>query len=155
MHESGEDRYHHLLQLDANTHAGYLLEVLEACQNLVLDLELCLHAETCTLLDGEGLLLELLERTRSTQVDDDVVAALYLETKGENDALAGVVGVGDVLALAKAKGRLPLLQRLIILVCDGRRSASVVKLFVWAGRAMGVATYPASGTRQLSSSLRP
>ena len=82
MYEPGKDRHHHLLQFGASTHAGHLLEVLKTCQNLVLDLELCLHAETCTFLDGEGLLLELLEGTRSTQVDDDVVAALYLETKG-------------------------------------------------------------------------
>ena len=116
----GENAYHHLLQLIADTHACDLLEVLETCQNLVLDLELRLHAKLGTLLDGKGLLLELLKRTRSTQVDDDVVAAFYLETKGEDDAFARIVGVGDVLALSKTKGGLPLLERLVVLVCGSQ-----------------------------------
>ena len=122
-------KYHHLLQLVANPHAGNLLEVLETGQDLVLDLELGLHAETSTLLDGEGLLLELLERAGRAQVDDDVGAAFDLETEREDAALARVVGVGDVLALAEAKGGLPVLQRLIVLVCGGQGQVGVVELW--------------------------
>lgn len=93
MHEPGEDRYHHLLQLGANTHAVHLLEVLETCQNLVLDLELCLHAECSALLDDERLLLEGLKGARGLEVDDDVGTAIDFETERVDDALAGIVGV--------------------------------------------------------------
>lgn len=58
-----QDAYHHLLKLVAHTHAGDLLQVLEAGKDLVLDLELCLHAERGAFLDGEGLVVEGLERT--------------------------------------------------------------------------------------------
>jgi hypothetical protein len=53
--------YHHLLHLAAHSHARDLLEVLQACQDLVLDLELCLHAECSTLLDCEWLALKCLD----------------------------------------------------------------------------------------------
>lgn len=116
--------YHHLLQLVTDAHAGDLLQVLEASQDLVLHLELGLHAETSALLDGEGLLLELLEGAGSAQVDDDVLTALDLEAQGEDDAFARVVGVRDVLALAQAQRGLPLLQRLVVLVWRAAWSAA-------------------------------
>jgi hypothetical protein len=84
---------HHLLHLVADTHACDLLQVLEAGENLVLDLELGLHAEGGALLDGEGLVLEGLEGTGRLEVDDDVGTALDLEAERVDDALAGVVGV--------------------------------------------------------------
>lgn len=82
----------------------------------MLDLELRLHAECRTLLDDKGLLLEGLQSTRRLEVDDDVGAALDFESERVDDAFAGVVGVGDVLALAETKGGLPLVQRFILLV---------------------------------------
>ena len=109
--------YHHLLHLVADTHACDLLQVLQASQDLVLDLELCLHAEGSTLLDDERLLLEGLKGARRLEVDDDVGTAIDFETERVDDTFAGVVEVGDVLALAETKGSLPLVQGFIILVC--------------------------------------
>ena len=83
----------------------------------MLDLELCLHAECSTLLDDKRLLLKGLEGARRLEVDDDVGAAIDFETERVDDAFAGVVGVGDVLALAETKGSLPLVQGFIVLVC--------------------------------------
>jgi len=105
------------LHLAADSHARDLLEVLEACQDLVLDLELCLHAECSALLDCERLALESLDGTGRPQIDDDVVAALDFETEREDDALARVVGIGDVFALAKTERGFPLLEGLVVLVC--------------------------------------
>jgi len=83
----------------------------------VLHLELCLHAEPGTFLDGEGLFLKSLDGTGCAQVDDDIIAAFDFESEREDNASAGIVGVGDVLALSKTKGRFPLLERLVVLVC--------------------------------------
>jgi len=82
----------------------------------VLDLELCLHAECSALLDCEWLALESFNSAGGSQVDDDVFTALDFKTEREDDAFAGIVGVGDVLALTKTKGSFPLLERLIVLV---------------------------------------
>lgn len=109
--------HHHLLHFAADAHACDLLEVLETCQNFMLDLELCLHAERSALLDCERLARKSIDGAGGPQVDDDVVATVNFETEGEDDAFARVVGVGDVLALAKTERRLPLLERLIVLVC--------------------------------------
>ena len=59
----------------------------------MLDLELRLHAESSTLLDDEGLLLKSLKSTGGLEVNDDVGAALDLEAKRVDDALAGIAGV--------------------------------------------------------------
>lgn len=83
----------------------------------MLDLELCLHAECSALLDCERLALESLDGTGRPQIDDDVVAALDFETEREDDALARVVGIGDVFALAKTERGFPLLEGLVVLVC--------------------------------------
>ena len=122
--------YHHLLHLVADTHACDLLQVLQTSQDLVLDLELCLHAECSTLLDGERLLLEGLEGARRLEVDDDVGAALNFETERVDDAFAGVVGVRDVLALAETKGSFPLVECLVVLVCStrGQSVSAAVKM---------------------------
>lgn len=109
--------YHHLLHLVADTHACDLLEVLQTGENLMLDLELRLHAERSTLLDDEGLLLESLKSTGGLEIDDDVGAALDLEAKRVDDAFAGVAGVRNVLALTETEGGFPLVQGLILLVC--------------------------------------
>jgi hypothetical protein len=129
--------YHHLLHLVADTHACDLLQVLQTSQNLVLDLELCLHAECSALLDGEWLLLEGLKGTGRLEVDDNVGAALDLETERVDDAFAGVVGVGDVLALAKTKGSLPLVQSLVVLVCCEDLAAAMVWI---SGSRVGLLT---------------
>lgn len=67
----------------------------------MLDLELRLHAERRALFDCEWLALERLDGAGRSQVDDDVGAALDLETKRENDAFTRVRRVGDVFALAE------------------------------------------------------
>lgn len=109
--------HHHLLKLLADAHARDLLEVLQTRQDIVLHLELCLHAEPSTFLDREWLFLKSLDGTRCTQVDNDIIAAFDFESEREDDATARVVGVGDVLALSKTKGRFPLLEGLVVLIC--------------------------------------
>lgn len=141
------ETYHHFLHLAADSHARHFLEVLQACKDLVLDLELGLHAEGSTLLDGEGLALESVDCTRRPQVNDDVLTTVDFEAEREYDALAGVAGVGDVLALAETEGCFPLLERLVILVCG---SVVSTKRRTWVAE-----TCLASGTRQWSSSRRP
>jgi hypothetical protein len=54
----GRVRANHLLHLVRDTHALDNLDVLHARQDLVLDSEAGLHAESGTFLDGEGLGLE-------------------------------------------------------------------------------------------------
>lgn len=103
----------------------------------MLDSEAGLHAEGSTLLDGEGLGLERFESTGRRQVDDDVGTALdlddktesinlfvvlfkgssYLESKRDNDDLAGVAGVTNGGSRTDAQTLLPLSQALIILIC--------------------------------------
>jgi hypothetical protein len=93
------------------------LEVLQAREDLMLHLELGLHAELRALLDPERLVLELLERAGRLEVDDDVRAALDLEAQGEDDALARVVGVAERVAAAEAERLFPLAEGLVVLVC--------------------------------------
>lgn len=90
--------HHHLLQLVAHGASGDLLEVLQAREDLVLHLELHLHAELGTLLDGKGLALELFNGAGRPEVDDDVGAAFDLEAERLDDAFARVIGVGQRLA---------------------------------------------------------
>ena len=90
--------YHHLLQLIAHWASGDLLEVLQAREDLVLHLELRLHAELGTLLDDEGLALELVNGAGRPKVDDDIGAAFDLEAERLDDAFARVIGVGQRLA---------------------------------------------------------
>jgi len=70
--------HHHLLHLAAETDACDLLEILQARKDLVLDLELRLHAERRALLDRERLALKSLNGAGRPQVDDDVLAAFDL-----------------------------------------------------------------------------
>jgi hypothetical protein len=95
------------------------LEIFHSREDLVLDLELCLHAEAGALLDGEGLVLEGFSGAGGFEVDDDVGAAFDFETEGEDDAFAGVVGVGEVLARAQAEGFFPFLEGFVVLVWRG------------------------------------
>jgi hypothetical protein len=103
----------------------------------VLDSEAGLHAEGGALLDGEGLGLERLESTGRRQVDDDVGTALnldnkpesvaifialckrssYLESKGDDDDLAGIAGITNGGSRTDTQALLPLSQALIILIC--------------------------------------
>jgi hypothetical protein len=83
----------------------------------VLHLELGLHAESSSLFDYEGLALESLDGARGPQVDDDIGPTFDFEAEREDDAFARIVGVGDVCALAETERGLPLLERLVVLVC--------------------------------------
>lgn len=51
----------------------------------MLNLEVGLHAELGTFLDGEGLRLQRLESAGSGQIDGDIRATLNLEGQGLND----------------------------------------------------------------------
>lgn len=97
----------------------------------MLDAEAGLHAESGALLDSERLLVEGLKGAGLGQVDDDVRSALDFKAQGEQDDLAGVVGVGDGLAAAETEGLFPLAEGLIVLVCKGGGVSEE-----WRGRAL-------------------
>ena len=61
------------------------LQVLQPAQDIMLNLEVGLHAELGTFLDGEGLRLQRLESAGSGQIDGDIRATLNLEGQGLND----------------------------------------------------------------------
>lgn len=86
---------------------------MQTAQDLVLDLELGAHGELGTLLDLERVLLEGLFAAGDREVNGDGVAARSLHGEGVDDADTGVVGVGDVLAAAKAEGLLVALEGLV------------------------------------------
>lgn len=97
------ETHHHFLHLAAQRSLADLLQVLQARKNLMLHLELCLHAELCAFLNPERLVLELLERAGGLEVDDYVGTAFDLEAEREDDAFAGIVGVAQSLAAAQAE----------------------------------------------------
>lgn len=80
----------------------------------MLHLEARLHAEGGALLDGEGVLVQVLERAGLRQVDDDVLTALHLEAEREDDDFARVVGVREVVARAQAEGLLPFAEGFVV-----------------------------------------
>lgn len=83
----------------------------------MLDLELGFHSELSSLFDCKGLIIQGLESSRLPQINNDIRTAFDFEAKREDDAFAGIRWVGNVLALSKSKGCLPLLERLIVLIC--------------------------------------
>lgn len=93
------------------------LDVVQAAEDLVLDLEGGAHGELGALLDLEGLVLEALLAARPGEVDRDGGAAGGVHGQGEDDADAGVVGVGDAGAAAQAERFLVPLEGLIAGVC--------------------------------------
>ena len=102
---ANEAAYNHLRVLgDADALALDDLDVVEAAEDLVLDLELGAHGELGALLDLEGLVLEGGLAAGVGEVDGDGVTAGRVHGEGENDADAGVRGVGEVLAAAEARG---------------------------------------------------
>lgn len=84
---------HLLVLVDLDALSLDHMHILESAEDLVLDAELCLHAELGALLDLEWLLLEVLERAGRRQVDGDVGATGDFERQGLNHALARVRGV--------------------------------------------------------------
>ena len=71
----------------------------------MLDLELRLHRELRSLLDLERVVLEGVQCTGGCEIDSDGVTTGGVHGEGEDDAVAWVVGVGEVLAPAtNAKG---------------------------------------------------
>lgn len=80
----------------------------------MLDLELGTHGELDALLDLEGVVLEGLLRAGGGKVDGDGVTAGRAHRQGEDDALAGVVGVRDALSTSpESKRLLVTLERLV------------------------------------------
>lgn len=83
----------------------------------MLDAKAGLHPERRALLDGEGVLVEVLEGAGFGQVDDDVAAALHLQPQREDDDFAWVLGIGEVLARAQAEGLFPFAEGVVVGVC--------------------------------------
>lgn len=109
--------YQHLLILaDANTLPPHGLDVLQTAENLMLNLENDLDAESSTLLDREGLVLELFERTRGRQLNHDVVPAFHLQGEGLDDALPRVIRVAEGRAGVQSQGSFPAVQGFVVLV---------------------------------------
>lgn len=82
----------------------------------MLDLENDLDSESGTLLDREGLVLQLVERAGGRQLDHDVRTPLDLQRQGLDNALPRVVGVADGSAGVQSQGGLPAVQGLVVLV---------------------------------------
>ena len=79
-----------------------------------------LHTERSTLLDREGVLVQVLEGAGFGQVDDDVGPAIDFEAEGEDDDGAFVVRVrGQRVAGAEAEGFFPFAEGFVVLVCWG------------------------------------
>ena len=76
----------------------HTLHILQAAQDIMLDLEDGLHVELRAFLDGEWLALEFLERARCGQVDDDAGATFDLERERMDDAAAGIRRIGSCRA---------------------------------------------------------
>ena len=114
MHNRMISTHNHLLHLILDTHTTHDLDVLHPAKNLMLHLEARLHAEGGALLDGEGVLVEVLERAGFGQVDDDVLAALDFEAEREDDDFARVAGVAEVVARAEAEGFLPFAEGFVV-----------------------------------------
>ena len=82
----------------------------------MLDAEAGLHAERRPFLDGEGVLVQFVQRSGLGQVDDDVRTAFDLEAEGEDDAFARVARVGDRGAAADAERLFPFAERFVVLI---------------------------------------
>lgn len=107
---------HFLVLADADTLALDDLDVLEATEHIMVDLEDNLDVELGTLLDGEGLVLEAVDGAGGGQVDHDVGTTLGDQGERLDDAL-GVVGQADRLTGVQAQGGLPAVHGFIVLVC--------------------------------------
>lgn len=90
---------------------------MQTAQNLVLHLEGGAHGKLGALLDGKGLILERVFAAGCREVDCDGCAAGRVHGQREDDADAGVVGVGDVFAAAEAEGFLVSLEGFVTGVC--------------------------------------
>ena len=86
---------------------------MQTTKNLVLHLELSAHGELGALLDLERLFLEALLASGSRQVNSDGVAAGRVHSQRDDDTDAGIVGVGNVFAMAEAERLLVALERFV------------------------------------------
>ncbi len=72
-----------------------------------MDLEGHLDAEVGTLLDPEGLVLQLVNCALGRDIDHDVGATFDLKGEGLDDACSGVLGVANRLAGVETEGGFP------------------------------------------------
>jgi hypothetical protein len=112
---------HFLVLANTDTLALDDLDVLEATEDIVVDLEDNLDVELGTLLDGEGLVLEAVHSTGGRQLDHDVGAAIGDQGQRFDDAL-GVVGLADGFTGVQTQGGLPAVHGFIVLVWREKRS---------------------------------
>jgi hypothetical protein len=105
---------------DADALALDDLDVVQAAEDLVLDLELGAHGELGVLLDLEGLVLERLLAARLGEVDGDGVPAGRVHGQGQDDAHTGVIGVRDRGAASEAQGFLVALEGFVVGIWGGR-----------------------------------
>lgn len=78
-----------------------------------------LHAERRALLDRKWVLIQVIQRARLGELDNDVRAAFDFQTQREDDAFAWVFGVGDGGTGADAQGFFPFAKRFVVLVYSG------------------------------------
>lgn len=111
---SGTSTHQHLGVLgDLDALALDDLDVVQATENLMLDLELGAHGELGALLDLEGLVLEGALAAGAREVDGDGVAARRVHGEGEDDAHARVAGIRDCGAAAETERLLVTLEGLV------------------------------------------
>lgn len=74
------------------------------------------HAKLGSLLDGERLVLEVIDGTGRGEVDGDVGTAFDFEGEGFDDTFARVAGVGDGSAAAEAERGFPAVEGFVVCV---------------------------------------
>ena len=75
------------------------------------------HPERRALLNRKRMFVQVFQRARFGEVDDDVWAVGYFEAEGEDYYFAGVVWVADVFARAEAEGFFPFAEGFVVGVC--------------------------------------
>jgi hypothetical protein len=96
------------------------LEVLKTAQHVMLNLESSCQVESASLLKLERVVFEGLESTRGRNIELDWWTTFRVHLKGQDDAVAWVIGIAQILSTAtESKRFLVSLQRLILGICNG------------------------------------
>lgn len=112
-----QSTYQHLLVLaDPDSLPLHNLQVLQTAQHLVVHLEHDLDAERGALLDGERLVLEVVERAGRRQLNHHVRPSLDFQSQTLDDAFPRVIGVTDGGAGGQAQRGLPSVQSFVVLI---------------------------------------
>jgi hypothetical protein len=95
---------HLLILANSNTFPLHNLHIVQSRKYLMLNLEFSDHRELSSFLDLKGLILQGVLGSFGGEVYGDGWAPFGFHGKGEYDAVAGVVWIGDVFSAAEAQG---------------------------------------------------